>query len=153
MASLPADCLLRPAGAGDLGIIRRLVWTARLDPTQLRWQQFWVVEQAGEVIACGQLRTFHRAQELGSVVVQPQWRSRGIGSYLIEHLMRQATQPLYLECLGKRLTQFYTRFGFVPVDWSTLPPSLRWKFGLPMLAARFLGVPVTVMHRPAAEVD
>src|ERR671932_2532405 len=111
--SLPLGCILRRASAGDIWPIRKLVLSARLDPTQLRWSQFWVIECEGRVVACGQLRSFPGAQELGSLVVTPAWRGRGLGSYLTKHLIQAATQPLYLECLGSRLAKFYTRFGFV----------------------------------------
>ncbi len=39
--SLPTNCNLRPATAKDIWQIRRLVFAAKLDPTQLRYQQFW----------------------------------------------------------------------------------------------------------------
>lgn len=143
---LPTGCTLRPAHSQDMGAIRRLVLTAMLDPTQLRWSQFWVIEQAGKVIACGQLRNFPDAQELGSVVVEPDFRGQGLGTHLIQSLIQQATQPLYLECLGKGLVQFYTRFGFVPVVWEELPPAMKRKFRLSNFAARVFHVPVTIMQ-------
>ncbi len=142
--------VLRPAQASDMGSIRRLVLSAMLDPTQLRWSQFWVIEEAGQIIACGQLRQFAGAQELGSVVVTPAWRGQGLGTRLVQHLIQQATAPLYLECLGQRLAQFYTHLGFVPVTWKSLPPPLQRKFGLSALAGA-IGLPVTIMglERPA----
>jgi amino-acid N-acetyltransferase len=98
------------------------------------------------MIACGQLRCFPDAQELGSMVVAPAWRDRGLGTYLLKHLIQSASQPLYLECLGSRLITFYRHFGFVPVPWQELPRSLKLKFGLLAFAARFLRVPVTLMR-------
>jgi len=98
--SLPIGCTLRPAHARDSWAIRKLVLTAMLDPTQLRWSQFWVVECNEHLVACGQLRSFADAQELGSLVVLSPWRDQGLGMCLTQHLIQQATQPLYLECLG-----------------------------------------------------
>lgn len=147
MPTLPSGCNLRPANAKDAWAIRKLVLSAKLDPTQLRWQQFSVVECNGRAIACGQLRAFTGAQELGSLVVASDWRGKGVGSYLVESLIRQATQPLYLECLGHKLAEFYARFGFVAVTWKELPRSLKLKFALSAFAAR-LGVPMTIMHYP-----
>jgi amino-acid N-acetyltransferase len=137
-SSLPADCILRPGATSDMWAIRRLVLSANLDPTQLRPEQFWLIECQGKIVACGQLRSFEGAQELGSLVVAPAWRDRGLGSYLAQHLILQATQPLYLECLGDKLVRFYTRLGFVPVAGEELPPSLKWKFGITQLAAKLL---------------
>ena len=139
-------CLNRLGGC-YIWAIRKLVLSAKLDPTQLRWSQFWVIECEQRLVACGQLRCFYEAQELGSLVVAPAWRGQGLGSYLTKHLIQQATQPLYLECLGSRLAQFYSRFGFVPVSWQELPKSLKVKFGFSKLISRiFPKISVTVMQ-------
>lgn len=143
--SLPPGCILRPACANDKWAIQKLVLGAKLDPTQLRWQQFQVIELNGKIIACGQLRSFPGAQELGSVVVATVWRGQGLGSFLIKHLMQEASQPLYLECLGKKLAKFYARFGFVAITWQELPRPLKLKFSLSALAATLLRIPVIFM--------
>ena len=146
LSSLPTGCILRRASAKDAWTIRLLVLRALLDPTQLRWQQFWLIECEDNVVACGQLRHFLDAQELGSLVVIPAWRRRGLGSYLTQHLIEEATKPLYLECLGNELTKFYSRFGFVPVSWQELPRSVQTKFGLSQLGKTMLRIPVTFMQ-------
>ncbi len=147
--SLPPQCAIRPACDRDIKSIRMLVWSAKLDPTQLRWQQFWVIECDGKLAACGQLRNFAGAQELGSLVVAKDWRDRGLGSYLTKHLIQQATEPLYLECLGARLASFYTRFGFTEVSVQELPQSLKFKFALSQLAKTLFRIPVTIMQYQA----
>ncbi|OKH23946.1 GNAT family N-acetyltransferase [Chroogloeocystis siderophila] len=144
---LPPGCSVRPAAKNDLWAIRKLVLSAKLDPTQLNWSQFWVIECHQKIVACGQLRNFNTVQELGSLVVSPAWRDRGLGSYLINHLIAQATQPLYLECVGNRLALYYTRFGFVPISWQALPQSLKLKFGISQLAAVLIPfLTVTIMQ-------
>ena len=148
--SLPSECAIRPASAQDIKSIRRLVWSAKLDPTQLRWEQFWIIECDGKLAACGQLRNFAGAQELGSLVVAKNWRDRRLGSYLTKYLIEQATEPLYLECLGARLASFYTRFGFVEVSVQELPQSLKFKFGLSQLAKTLFRIPVTIMQYQAS---
>ena len=77
------------------------------------------------------------------------WRDRGLGTYLAKYLIQQATQPLYLECLEKRLASFYTRFGFVEAAWQELPQSLKFKFGLSQLAKTLFRIPVTIMQYQA----
>jgi amino-acid N-acetyltransferase len=147
-STLPDGCLLRQATANDIWSIRKLVLSAKLDPTQLRWEQFWVIDRDGKIIACGQLRSFEGAQELGSLVVARDWRKQGIGTYLTQHLIQIASQPLCLECLGAKLASFYTRLGFVSVSWRELPPSLKRKFGVSSFAASLLRLPLTLMqHR------
>lgn len=145
-SALTGGCILRPAIAQDIWAIRKLVLQAWLDPTQLRWSQFQVIECDGQLVACGQLRVFQGAQELGSVVVAPTWRGRGLGTYLVQHLIATATQPLYLECLGSQLASFYADFGFLQVSWRELPRALKFKFGLSALAAALLRVPVILMR-------
>lgn len=130
MISLPAEYVLRKATSEDIWSIRLLVLRAALDPTQIKWEQFWVIEHNGEIVACGQLRNFSGVQELGSLVVLPRWRGQGLGTALTQHLINQATLPLYLECLGQQLAQLYSRFGFTQVAFENLPPSLKRKFGI-----------------------
>jgi amino-acid N-acetyltransferase len=144
-------CGLRPARREDTWAIRRLVLGALLDPTQLRWQQFWVIECGGKVIACAQLRTFPEAQELGSLVVAGAWRNKGLGTFLSQHLIQQANQPLYLECLGDRLANFYQRLGFVPACWQELPRSLQRKFGTSKFVAGVLRLPLQVLRYPCQQ--
>ncbi len=143
---LPSDCILRRATVEDIWTIRKLIFSAKLDPTQLRWQQFWLIERKEKIIACGQLRNFTDAQELGSLVVVPEWRGQGIGGYLTLHLIKQANKPLYLECLGKKLADFYYHYGFETVTWQELPRSLKLKFGLSQLARKLIRLPVVFMH-------
>ncbi|NJM71078.1 MAG: GNAT family N-acetyltransferase [Scytonema sp. RU_4_4] len=144
--SLPTGCVLRSATSEDIWSIRLLVLEAKLDPTQIKWQQFWVVECDGQLVACGQLRNFSAAQELGSLVVLPAWRGRGLGTIVTQHLINQATQPLYLECLGQRLARYYNRLGFAVIPFEDLPPSLKRKFGLSQLGKRLIRVPVVFME-------
>ncbi len=144
--SLPSGCILRRATSKDMWSIRWLVFSAKLDPTQLRWQQFWVIECDGNVVACGQLRSFAGVQELGSLVVTRAWRGRGLATFITKHLINTATQPLYLECLGERLVEFYSRFGFVVVSFSDLPRSLKPKFGLSELTKKLIKVPLVFMQ-------
>ena len=144
-SSLPPGCVLRRACAKDIWSIRKLVLSEKLDPTQLRWQQFWLIESEGHLVACGQLRNFSGVQELSSLVVVPAWRKRGLGTCLAKHLIQEATEPVYLECLGQKLAMFYTHLGFVPVSWQDLPQSLKFKFGLTQLG-KLLKIPVVIMQ-------
>ncbi|MBD2195975.1 MULTISPECIES: GNAT family N-acetyltransferase [Calothrix] len=151
--ALPSGCIVRQAIAEDNWQIRLLVLSAKLDPTQLRWQQFWVVECDRQLVACGQLRNFADIQELGSLVVAKAWRDRGLGSFLTQHLINSATQPLYLECLGQRLAEFYQGFGFVQVAFEDLPRSLKPKFRWSELGRKLIRVPVVFMHYQGTEAE
>lgn len=129
---LPSGFILRRATAKDTKTILEMVYAEFLDPTQLHWANFWVIEYSGCLVACGQLRSFFGVQEIGSLVVKLPWRGRGLGTILVKHLIQQATQPLYLTC-GDRLASFYARLGFVPISWFTLSCHLRLKFVFPKI--------------------
>ncbi len=77
---LPPSCRFRSAEATDIWTIRKLDLLAKVDPTQLRWQHFWVIECEQRIIACGLLRNYGDAQELGSLIVTPDWQGRGLGT-------------------------------------------------------------------------
>jgi amino-acid N-acetyltransferase len=143
---LPSEYIIRPATAKDIWAIRKMVFSAKLEPTQLRWEQFWLIECDAKLVACGQLRNFDGAQELGSLVVLPAWRKRGLGTYLTKYLIARATKPLYLECLGKKLANYYSRFGFVPISWHDIPKSLKFKFGISQVGRILLGFPLVFME-------
>lgn len=149
---LPAGCVLRSARETDMPAIRALVRSERLDPTQLRYQQFHVIECDGQIVACGQLRRFAGAQELGSLVVHPEWRGRHLGALLIMHLIQAAAAPLYLECRGE-LAALYRRYGFVPVRWRDLPRSLQPKFGFSYLISSLLRQPTAMMQYQGPAVN
>ncbi|MEH2173140.1 GNAT family N-acetyltransferase [Nostoc sp.] len=134
--SLPPEYVLRKAKPFDMWLIVFFVFKAKLDPSQLRWQQFWVIECDGHLVAFGQIRNFHLAQELGSLFVAPAWRNCGLGTVLMQHLITQASQPLYLKCLKHQLVNFYIQRGFVSVNFQDLPPSLKSKFRLSQLRKR-----------------
>jgi amino-acid N-acetyltransferase len=138
--------VIRPARTGEGWRIRFLVLSARLDPTGIEPSRFHVVECEEKVIACGQLRPFADALELGSLVVTPAWRGRGIGTALTRYLIERADRPLYLECLGFRLVTFYSRFGFVPVTIGELPSAIARKFRTTAAISRVFGLPLTIMH-------
>lgn len=138
-------CCLRQGTPNDIWTIRWLVLGAFLDPTQLRVEQFWVIELDGKIVACGQLRTFPQAQELGSIVVKRSYRNQGLGTYLTQHLIAQRTAPLYVECLGNKLKNFYQKFGFVEVNLEQISPSLQQKFRITKTLAQWLGLPLFIM--------
>lgn len=107
---------IRAARAEDQSRINELVRSARLNPLRLDWRNFFIAEgRGGEALACGQIRE-HRdgSQELASIVVDVNWRGRGLARAVIERLMAQAGRPLWLMCRSG-LAPLYHRFGFEEV--------------------------------------
>ncbi len=138
------ELTLRSASAQDEAAIRRMVRQARLDPTQLRWENFLVAEQAGQLVAVGQLRRYGAVQELGSLVVQPGRQGEGIGGALVRTLVARREGELFLEC-DHKLAPYYARYGFVPLPWHAVPWPLRAKFALTTLLSRLFGARIAVM--------
>lgn len=144
------DFAIRQAQPADLPTVRAMVRRERLDPTQLKIEQFIVAEmgEAGQpsIIGCVQMRRFPGAQELGSLVVEPVWRGQGVGSGLIRHLLADSSGDVYLECRGD-LAPYYQQFGFEVVGWRALPAALKLKFGMGRLISLLPGVSVVAMMR------
>lgn len=137
---------VRPARADEQPLIRRLVADARLDPTNLHWQNFLLAEVDGQVVGCGQIRRYPALRELGSMVVRRAYRKRGVGAALMQALLAQGQPPLFLECPVYRVS-FYERFGFHLVGFTEIPWVLRLKYLVGNTLLRWLtGVPIRAMR-------
>ncbi len=126
---------LRKAYKDEAAMIRRMVISAGLNPTRLDWHRFLLaVDGAGRVIGCVQ-RKPHRdgSVELASLVVEEEWRGRGVARALIEAEIEAHRGRLYLMCRAE-LGTFYQRFGFEALTLDQMPPTFR-RIG--KLAARF----------------
>lgn len=142
---------LRRAEMNDARAIRRLIYRAGINPLGLDWRRFWVVVEGGNLIACGQIKT-HRdgSRELASIAVVPGHRQRGFARAVIEQLLSEENEPLFLTC-RPHLESLYIKFGFRNVVQSQeMPPYFRrvWKIArfIQRLFSRFDGL--LVMRRP-----
>ena len=120
---MPEKFRVRLATEKDSPAIKRLVFAARLNPTQLKWQHFMVADNSqGEVIGCGQIKPHQDGScELASLVIDPDYRSQGIARTLIERLIGIHEGDLYLMCRAS-LGGFYEKFGFEGINESQMPP-------------------------------
>jgi N-acetylglutamate synthase-like GNAT family acetyltransferase len=135
----PSDYQIRQAKESDQELIRALVRKSRINPLNLEWRRFSVVEIGTEMIACGQIKR-HRdgSKELASIAVEEDWRLRGIASALIKQLLDGITDPVWLICQID-LVGFYTRFGFVErAESEDTPKHLRRAFRTVRLFKRLI---------------
>ncbi|HBB32930.1 MAG TPA: hypothetical protein DDZ80_09665 [Cyanobacteria bacterium UBA8803] len=109
-------------------IVAYLIWLVFVNPG-LNWQNYWVIECHFNLVACGTVENRHTYSNLNYLYVKPAWRERGVDSYLVRHLIEQATPPTYLLCQSKR-AEFYANLGFVPVVWQELPPKVAKNFSI-----------------------
>jgi len=136
---------IRAATESDERTIKQMVRTEHLDPTSLRWQHFLVAEHEGNIVGIGQLRDYPGCQELGSLVVLPEYRGSGIAGQLIRALEARAGRPLYLFCRD-RMESYYGRFGYKRIGYWSAPPALRLKMLLPM-TFRIFGIRIILMRK------
>lgn len=115
---------LRPARREDAPKIKQMVRAAKLNPLGLHWERFTVAVDADDaIIGCIQLKPHgDRSQELASLVVDEDWRGRGVASALIADMKEQANGTLWLMCAAQ-LAPFYEQFYFARVqDRDKMPP-------------------------------
>ena len=146
MLQAPDGVRIRRATEGDEPTIRALVWAEHLDPTTLKWPNFLVAEDdAGQIVGIGQVKPLPGARELGSLVVVPAWRERGVGGALIHALIAQESGDLYLVCRDT-LAPYYRKFGFREIGWRDMPWPLRVKAGFGLIG-RLFGIRGAFMKR------
>jgi len=113
---------IRPAQEAESTQIKDLINLVGINPTGLVWNRFVVaVNTSGQVIACGQIKP-HGAdiRELASIAVHPEYRGLGLARAVIETLLRENPQPMYLMCMSHN-GAMYEKFGFQAVSDKHLP--------------------------------
>ena len=84
-----------------------------LDNRDLLKEEFLVAICRAELVGFGRIRVREKCSELCSLgVIEPE-RSKGIGKQLVQALIKNTTDPLYLVCI---IPQFFEPFGFVIVE-------------------------------------
>jgi len=117
---------LRPAVESDARQIRDLIHRVGINPMDLNWRHFVVVEDAdSQFMGCAQLKPHKDGSlELASLAVQEEFRKQGVARALIEHLLARSPRPLFLMC-QPALVPFYEKFGFRAIGLKAMPPYFR----------------------------
>lgn len=128
---------LRPANAADARTIRQIISLVHINPTGLSWKHFILaVDLHGSIIGCGQLKPHGDGSlELASIAVLPEWRGKGVARSIIEYLLEQHPDRLYLTCRAE-LGPMYEKFGFQVVNPAEMPPYFKRVSGLVNLFPR-----------------
>ena len=107
---------IRRATAQDQPHILSLAKGERIKPTGLDWPRFFVAEIDGKVAGAVQLRSHPDGSlELGSLVVSPAFRRRGVAAQLIEKRLSGATGRV-LVITGRVHAAYYARWGFRRIE-------------------------------------
>ena len=116
---------IRRATERDQQAIRGLVHGERLNPTGLDWPNFLVAALDGRVIGAVQMRKHSDgSRELGSLVVTKAARGRGIASRLIDALLAEDREPVWM-ITSEPYTGAYSRWGFRRIEPRTAPVKVR----------------------------
>jgi N-acetylglutamate synthase-like GNAT family acetyltransferase len=101
------------------GVLGWFYWLSQ-NPPKRDWINYWVVECDGKIQACAKWEHYDAYSLLQQLYVVPKWRLHGLGRLLLECLVNQANQPIYVVS-DRQHRVFFTHFGFVPLTWDDLP--------------------------------
>ncbi|MEV0704500.1 amino-acid N-acetyltransferase [Saccharopolyspora sp. NPDC050389] len=89
-------------------------------------QEFWVAEQAGEIVGCGALHVlWEDLAEIRTVAVDPMAKGRGIGHALVARLVATAGELGLSRIFVLTFeTEFFGRHGFLPIADAPVPPDV-----------------------------
>ena len=106
-----------------MAFIRETVERLRLDPEDLRPEQFITLRRNGRIIAFGRIKPYHETYELGSVAVVEEERGRGWGEMIVRQLTGRFPQDeVYITT---DIPQYFERLRFLQT--AILPPELEAK--------------------------
>jgi amino-acid N-acetyltransferase len=121
--------VLRPATLADLRDVERLLMHAQLpvDGVAGSLPTFVVAEHDGRLVGAAGLELCGQDALLRSVVVAPEWRSRGLGRELVERVIAEgeARQLRALYLLTTTAEQYFPAFGFERTTRDGLPDGVR----------------------------
>ncbi|MGH2668590.1 MAG: pyridoxal-phosphate dependent enzyme, partial [bacterium] len=105
---------LTTATPEDFDFIRETVERMRLDPEDLRPEQFITLRREGRIIAFGRIKPYRETFELAGVAVLEEERGRGWGATIIRELIRRFPQDEVF--ITTDLPVYFERFGFLRTE-------------------------------------
>ncbi|MGR3277200.1 GNAT family N-acetyltransferase [Acaryochloris marina NIES-2412] len=113
------------------------------------WSRFQVIEQEGTLAGCALLNAYTNHSELAYVFVQSQFRHQGWGAQIVQTLIQESEQDVYLAC-KPQVVPFYERQGFTVQSWRDLPSSVKRCFRIFRPHPRLWGFKLNFMQCPIA---
>jgi amino-acid N-acetyltransferase len=141
---MDAPLSLRRATAADQAAIVRMVRAERLNPNALHWLNFIVAECGERLVGAVQMRLHaDGSRELGSFVVDPVHRRRGIGARLIGTLLALDDPPNAVHVITRReRAPYFARWGFRAIAMRRAPDAVRSNYCL----GQFAGGAMALLH-------
>jgi amino-acid N-acetyltransferase len=121
----------RPATEQDQQAIKALVHGERLNPIGIHWPNFVVAAMAGRIVGAVQIRKHSDgSRELGSLVVAKDQRGHGIASRMIDRLLEDEREPIWM-ITSESHAEIFARWGFERIEPAAAPVKVRfnWRMG------------------------
>ena len=135
---------IRRATERDQEAIRALVHSERLNPTGINWPNFLVAVMRDNIIGAIQMRKHSDgSREVGSLVVTSEARGHGIASRLIDVLLAEEKDPVWM-ITAESYAGAYSRWGFEQIEARAAPAKVRRNH----LMGRLASIISFVMRRP-----
>ncbi len=112
------------------------------------WSRFQIIEQDQAIVGCALLNSYATHCELAYVFINPDYRHQGLGSLIVQTLIQQSPQDVYLACKPE-VVPFYEQQGFSAQTWTQLPTSTQQCFQLFRPHPRLWGFSLNFMLKAA----
>lgn len=96
-----------------------------LDVQEFNIRDFCVVRRANHVVGFGRLRPYKGFQEIATIGIVEEERNKGLGSAVVNCLLKKGTRDVYLTCV---IPSFFSRLGFAPVKEFPCELSAKYDF-------------------------
>ncbi|KKQ81493.1 MAG: GCN5-related N-acetyltransferase [Parcubacteria group bacterium GW2011_GWF2_38_76] len=106
-----------------LGILKKY----KGDQKDIDIESFRIVKIDKRIVGCIRIKKLKDCFELASLVVLPEYSGQGIGSKLIQEMLKTNDSDIYLLCSSEN-KDFYCKNMFYPIDPSALPVSLKEEY-------------------------
>lgn len=124
----------RRATEQDEQAIRALVHGECLNPTGIRWANFLVAAMADRIVGAVQIRNHSDgSHEFGSLVVASDQRGHGIASRMIDALLADRQEPIWM-ITSEQHADMFARWGFRRIDPAAAPVKVRFNYRMGRLA-------------------
>ena len=126
--------VFRRASEQDQPAIRELVHGERLNPTGINWPNFLVAAIGDRIVGAAQVRKHaDGSRELGSLVVARKRRGQGIASRMIDALLADEREPIWM-ITSETYVRNFARWHFEPIEPSAAPVKVRFNYRMGRLA-------------------
>lgn len=134
----------RRAMEHDQPAIRTLVHGERLNPVGINWPNFSVAVIGDRIVGAAQIRKHSDgSRELGSLVVAKEVRGHGVASRLIDALLADEREPVWL-ITPESMASLYRSWGFERIEPAAAPVKVRHNYRM----GRMASVISFVLRRP-----